>query len=353
MKALKVLTAAAAVALLGTSAFAEFKASGYIRTGVESTIVDDGSDADPVSTMTTAVNGGGYNLGLGPDRTRIALDWTEEKAGASIRYTNSYSPVKEMWENWFVSPNIDYAFAYVNLFDNLLKVSAGKNNGGEAGTEGDADLNFGKLYGARFSVYPVDGLVLEANLSTNNLPADSHATLDALSVAAKYGNDTFAVQAGYAFNGELYAGFSLYSVENLELYVEANYKDKDIADKTNKKSEAVASTVLTETVSYNIDPVKFGIVAYQYLTEDNGKMEFYPYVEVGLGDVLEGLSVGLDVGYVTGAKEKGEDVDDIISITPEATSAVADNASVQAFYTVQKQDEKITHVVGLGVKYSF
>ncbi|MBO6177120.1 MAG: hypothetical protein J6O39_06220 [Treponema sp.] len=352
MKALKVLTAAAAVALLGTSAFAEFKASGYIRSGVESTIVDDGSDADPVSEMTTAVNGGGYNLGLGPDRTRIALDWTEEKAGASIRYTNS-NTLSVDDGLWFVSGNIDYAFAYVNLFDNLLKVSAGKNNGGEAGTEGDAGYDFGGLYGARFSVYPVDGLVLEANLSTNNLPADSHATLDALSVAAKYGNDTFAVQAGYAFNGSLYAGFSLYSVENLELYVEANYADKDIAGVLNKKNEAVASTVLTETVSYNIDPVKFGIVAYQDLTEDNGKMAFYPYVELGLGDVLEGLSVGLDVGYVTGAKDQGADVEDIISITPEATIAVADNARVQAFYTFQKQDEETTHVVGLGVKYSF
>ena len=51
--------------------------------------------------------------------------------------------------------------------------------------------------------------------------------------------------------------------------------------------------------------------------------------------------------------EQGVDVEDIISLTPEATIAVADNASVQAFYTFQKQDKEKAHVVGLGVKYSF
>ncbi|MCR5217866.1 hypothetical protein [Treponema sp.] len=347
MKAVKVL-AAAAVALLGTSAFAEFKASGYVRSGVESTIVDDDSDADPTSVISTAANGGGKMLGLGADETRFNLDWTEEKAGASLRYTNG--DVLSEGATWFNSNKIDYAFAYVNLFDNLLKVSAGKNNGGDAGTEGDAGYDFGGLYGARFTVTPIDGLTVEANISTNNRPTDKHATLDALSAAAKYANDTFSVQAGYAFNGNLYAGFSLYSVENLELYVEANYIDKDIAGFTNKDGEAVASTVLTETVSYTMDTVKFGLVAYQDLTEDNDSMEFYPYVEVKLDNVMEGLSAGVEVAYLT---NQNADDDALIGITPEATITVADNAKVQAFYTFGKLDEETTHVIGLGVKYEF
>lgn len=351
MKAMKVL-AAAAVALLGTSAFAEFKASGLLRSGVQSIILDDGTDADPAGIISTAsadFNLAGYNLGLGADRFRVALDWEEEKAGASVQYTNDEDI--SAWD--LTADNIDHAFAYAKLFDNFLTVSAGKLNGGNTGTDGDAGWDFGGLYGARLAISPVEGLTVEVNAAKNDCavyaPGMSHATLDALSAAVKYSNDAFAVAAGYKLCGNAYAGFSLSAVENLSLALEAEWKSDEVSGCANDNGEAVASTVLCATVSYDLDPVRFGAVAYFDVTEDNDSINLYPFVEVGLNDVLEGFSVGLDVAY-----EKAGSADDaFIKFTPEATFAAGENASVQAYYSYGFQGDVTLQAIGLGVIYNF
>lgn len=359
MKTTRVITAAAA-ALLSTAAFADgFTASGYLRTGIESVITDDGSDADPSGIFKTAATSGagyhgGHNLGLGADRLRVTFGYSRDNAGVKFRYQHD-----DFTSDWLNPDDVKFAFGYVNLFDRLLTVEAGNLNGGYTATHGDNEYAFGGRTGARIAVFPVEGLVFDAVLSTKYLKADAsgtglHASKEVLSASAAYTvKDVLAFQAGYALKGEGYFGFDLLSVENLGFTVEAKYLKDDISEKLNKKGKAVNLLSVTETVSYSIDPVKFGIVATQNLTEDNGSLAFYPYVSVGLDDVLEGLSAGIDAGYVTGAKKAGADVEDTVSVTPEVTLAVAEGGKIQAYYTFSKSGDVKKHVFGLGVRYDF
>ena len=369
MKAVKILAAAAA-ALVGTAAFADgFTAGGYIRTGVEAVIIDPDVDGvDPYGIFKTAADDkigyhGGHNLGLGADRIRLNLAYSKGDAGVKFRYQQ-----EDFTGDWLTADNVKYAFAYANLFDKLLTVEAGKLNGGYTATHGDEEYAFGGRTGARLAVFPFDGLAFDVTASTKYLGTYSidttgdgnadykpfHLTSDAFAVSAAYKvKDSFGIQAGYALKGEGYVGFDLFAVENLNFAVEAKYLDKDISKAVDKEGKAVNGLAVTETVSYKVNSIKAGIVAKQNLTEDNGALSFYPFVSVGLDNVLEGLSAGIDAGYVTGAQAKGADIEDIISVTPEVTFTVTENGKVQLYYTFSKKDETLKHALGLGVRYDF
>lgn len=369
MKAVKLLAAGAA-ALIGTAAFAEgFSAGGYIRTGIESVIIDpDLKDVDPYGIFKTAANDdtgyfGGHNLGLGADRIRLNLAYEKENAGVKFRYQQD-----DFTGEWLTESNVKYAFAYANLFDKILTIEAGKINGGYTATHGDEEYAFGGRTGARIAAFPVDGLVFDIVASTkylDNYAVDTtgdgtanytpfHSTIDALSASAAYTlKDTIAFQAGYALKGEGYFGFDLLAVENLDFTVEANYLDKDISEAKNKDGKAVDAFAVTETVSYKHNSVKAGIVAKQDFTDANGSFSFYPFVSAELDNVLKGLSAGIDAGFITSAKKEGSDVEDIISVTPEVTLEVAESGKVQLYYTLTKQDDTVTHAVGLGIRYDF
>lgn len=159
MKKISVLAAAVLFAGAALVSAEGFKLGGYLRAGWANTIdaldTDGDGDEDTAEAATDTWLAGDY-FG-GSTRSRLNLSWSnkDESAGAYVRFQYTGSA-----ENWDVAAT-EYAYGWVNPFDGLVTVSAGKLKDDWIGSDGFEGFSVidGKS-GFFAGVNPVEGLTV-------------------------------------------------------------------------------------------------------------------------------------------------------------------------------------------------
>lgn len=342
MKAVKFIFAATVAALVSSAAFAEgWSVSGNYRGTAEGvfqkTIIDSTNDSSETNQFQTYGYNGGYNLGsyagFGANRLRFNLKYDGELAGFTFRYDAS--------SLWFVSDNIKFAQAYLNLVDGLVTLEGGILVDNHTGTDGDIGYAIadGKT-GVRLNISPIEGLDVNAVIAGKSTSAGDPI----YGFAAKYTNNAFSVVAGYTpSEKEIYAGASLTAFEPVSAIGEVVI------------NHDTGALTFGETVNVTLGSLGFGFIASEARTSSDADFTFafYPYVSYDLsGIVTEGLSTGLDVAY----EYNGEN-NYTVKVTPEVTYKVGAGA-IQLYYSfiTSRADTTAhteTNVIGLAYKVNF
>lgn len=339
MKAVKFIFAATVAALVSSAAFAEgWDVSGNYRGTAEGffqkTLIDStGETYSEDNRFQTYAYNGGYNLGtyagFGANRLRFNLKYDGELAGFTFRYDSA--------NQWFITDNIKFAQAYLNLVDGLVTLEGGILVDNHTGTDGDIGFAIADgQSGVRLNISPIEGLDINAVIAGSGDPT--------YGFAAKYTNNAFSVVAGYTpSENVLYAGASLTAFEPVSAIGEVVI------------NHDTGALTFGETVNVTLGSLGFGLIATEEKEDSDADFTFalYPYVSYDLsGVVAEGLSTGLDVAY----KYNGEN-NYSVKVTPEVTYKVGAGA-VQLYYSfITSRTDTTAHtntnVIGLAYKVNF
>ena len=368
MKKISVLATAVLFAGAALVSAEGFKLGGYIRAGWANTIdaldTDGDGDGDTAEAVTGTWLAGDY-FG-GSTRSRLNLSWSnkDESAGAYVRL--QYTGAAEEWDLTDATP---YAYGWVNPFDGLVTVSAGKLKDdwiGSDGWEGFSVID-GKS-GFFAGLNPIEGLTLGGGAVVDYLKdfndengTHHRASKRAAYFGAKYTSDAFTADAGYALAGEFYANLNVTAVENLLLAFEVNHDSDDILDEETsyfsdkEKNIHGYETTFVEQVEYTgIDKLTLGVESYQYINDhtiaddSNVTVTITPAARYEFTDV-----VAASVEGTINLFSYDDAPDTYSTIVPAVYFKVADGAEASVWGKISTDTDQENHQIGTGVIFNF
>ncbi|MBQ0052467.1 MAG: hypothetical protein KBT11_10470 [Treponema sp.] len=351
------LTAAALISLAGL-AFSDVKLSGYVRGGASVTLDDPSVDENTYSSATWM---GGDYFG-GGSRQRLVLDASFENCGVLMRYQH------DGYSDYFADGSISWLMGYASFCDGKVIAEAGKINDRFTWTGGFQDSAFdwwGRGKGAALVVKPVEGLVIEADVTdlftsevTKGEAKATKADADLLQVSAKYGTDSFFVTGGFAPAGYYFGSFGLMSVENLYATVELFGETKDGNCYSNGGWAGYVSDTyndITVFLDYSgIDKTELALVAEATILDDCTKLKINPAVGYDLSDIIK-LTADVTVNLPASWDEDklGAKPDTYATITPGVTFKASKAASATVWATISTDTDQAQNKLGAGVKLSY
>lgn len=311
-KALVALLALAVTGALIAQDAPSLKFSGYLNSGVQ---YNFGAATDPGQFNAYADDAGvaGYRMNL--DGTYV-----NGNVGANFRLRSDSGAAYAM----------NFGYVWANLASNMVKVKAGLVDDGSWCTNGDIGSDVGEGTGVLVLVMPMDGLNFGAGMydaSTAYAGDKLENATYTMGFAYTMAN-TFAVQSSYNVVGgngnTIYAGLDLLMVPMLGAHLEGKFTN--VSDFSNTGLSTIA-----ETLSYDMSPIKVGLVAYQWLSQKSGADIGYkvnPWVSYNSGIFTPKLSVTYD------SNDSAARTKDTYSFTvkPSVGIAVGPNASINASY---------------------
>lgn len=350
----KILLTAMSVLAMGTLAFSEVKLSGYVRGGAAVAFKDASVDESIFDANTWM---GGDYFG-GGSRQRLVLDASFENCGVLMRYQH------DGYSDFFSDGALSWLMGYASFLDGKLIAEVGKINDRFTWSGGFQDSAFdwwGRGAGTAIAVKPIDGLVIEADVTdlfTSTIKEGNKDTGktkfdgDLFQFSAKYGNDSFFVTGGFAPAGYYYGSFGLTSVKDLYATVELFGETKDA---TGYSSDDSAYNDITLYLDYTgIDSTELALVAEATILDDCTMLKLNPAVGYDLNDFVKFTAdVTVKVPASWDEDVLGEKPDTYATITPGVTFKASKAASATVWATISTDKDQESSKAGVGVKLSY
>jgi hypothetical protein len=385
----KLLIALLALSVAGT-AFAADPAltfSGALKTGIEFSS-NDATSADEDGTVSL------YNDDAGKF-TRLDLNGAYTDGDFGMKF--------QLRTNDLTAPSYNYAYAWGNLFNNMVTFKVGDVDDGAWATEGDEGFDVADGNGLQIQVKPMAGLNLGAKLQVAGYTYE--ATQQELALGLGYTSDMFNFQAGYQMDSDADATFDLTDkaiefsgldaddngkLEGAELVALLTLLDIELEPEDNasayvgfsykgmKALKAVAEAKLfnlgsdlgytwaNQVIEYAVnDQISAGIVMHQYLWSNADIADganLYSFKPYGNYKLNEKVTLGLAVYYSTWMMNvSGVDAASELYLQPSATVQLGPKAKFVGFYkydtvTMDKDffgDPVNTQTIQLDFIYSF
>lgn len=313
-KALVALLALAVTGALIAQDAPSLKFSGYLNSGLE---------YDQLGSATGLLKSYAQDAGVAGYRMNLDGAYTNGAVGANFR-------LRSTGDSATVAPYYFMNFGYVwaNLASNMVKVKAGLVDDGSWNTAGDIGGDSGEGTGVLVLVMPMDGL----NFGAGMYALDYKGTAGDATYTAGFAYtmaSTFGLEASMKIQNSkaqsAIGGFQVLAVPQLSAAFE--YQVTGLADFSN-----TGLNTITETLSYDLSPIKVGVTAYEWLSQVSGNdlgFKVNPWVSYTSGAFTPKLGVTYDSNDSAAGKA---DKNYTLTVKPQVTFAAGANASIVAAY---------------------
>lgn len=363
----KILLTAMSVLAMGTLAFSEVKLSGYVRGGAKVVINDKIAVSDDKvveeNTFDAGTWMGGDYFG-GCSRQRLVLDASFENCGVLMRYQH------DRYSDFFSDGALSWLMGYAAFLDGKIIAEAGKINDRFTWSGGFQDSAFdwwGRGKGAALVVKPIDGLVIEADVTDlfastiKKGDKDTGKTKfdgDLFQFSAKYGNDSFFLTGGFAPAGYYYGSFGLTAVKGFYAAVELFGETKDGNCYSNGGWAGFTSDKYNDITLYldykGIENTELALVTEATILDDCTMLKINPAVGYDLNDFVKFTAdVTVNVKASWDEDVLGKKPDTYATITPGVTFKASKAASATVWATISTDKDQESSKAGVGVKLSY
>jgi hypothetical protein len=269
----------------------------------------------------------------------------------------------------FVLP---YAFAYGNLANDKIKISAGWLDDAAWATQGDWDDNIDNVKGVRFEFKPVE--FLNFGLALNNSDTDKGPPIDVVKnflletvVGVKLDFDPFTAVLAFRFDGDgdgavggvpteddgkvmdaakLIFSFNIKAVDRLTAIIDGGlfnigaFSDAGFLD-------------AREKIGFQINDKFYVGAVFKEVGWGNAN-DFYFHANPGIDfAVNDALSLGLGVTVGLGTDTDGTDYDMFFNVKPSLTFNFGANAKAVAWYKLQVEDSTHAYDLSNNIQFDF
>lgn len=309
---------------------AEIDFGGSVETGVRTSF--DKDNGDNIILYSDEYDEDGVGIA-----TLFNLSVTDEKWGVEVELGAENTDFL-----------LSYAYGWLNLFDDILKVKAGLIDDDTWTTHGDAEYDFFSVSGVQLIVSPLEGLSFGIGATIEATDFDSASTegiadlkdfSEGIAFGAAYVSDLLSAQVGYLLDGSAYIGLDVVPVENFTFTIEVGFENL-------KENDLIV--ILDELITWDItDSFAAELLCYQIIDtakDVDTELTFEPAISYQLTDVV---GLGLGFGYSICGDENA------FYVKPGVEFALAEDVSLNLFYKYNSAEAEDDNVIQLDFIWNF